>query len=317
MIRSSIDLGTNTCLLLIAEVEKIPDKYQDKYQDRFKIIREMGDYSTIVRLGEGVDKNRELKDTAMERTLACLRGYSEKVLQAGSDPRATICVATSQARDARNGAEFFKRVEKETGFVFNIISGDEEARLTFHGGLLPDLNPETSAVIDIGGGSTEIISTQGGQSVDMGSVRYTERFLKSDPVTDQEFWDCQKAIDQGLEPLVEWRSKLPSDTTLVAVAGTATTLASWFLELPKFDVQALNNLTVTRGDIHRLVEELKWRTIQERCELPGLEPKRADVLLAGALILWRTMEKLNFPSCRVSTRGLRYGALLLSKSSIT
>lgn len=302
MIRSSIDLGTNTCLLLIAEVEKQDQKH--------KILREVGDYSTIVRLGEGVDKNHELKDTAMQRTLACLRTYSEKVRAAGLHPSDTVCVATSQARDARNGAEFFKKVETETGFKFKIISGDEEARLTFHGGLLSDLNPENSAVIDIGGGSTEIISHLGGQSVDMGSVRFTERFLKSDPVTDSEFWDCQSAIDQGLEPLIAWRSQLPSSTTLVAVAGTATTLASWYLELPQFDVSALNQLTVTRGDIHRLVEELKWRTIEERCELPGLEPKRADVLLAGALILWRTMEKLDFPSCRISTRGLRYGALI-------
>jgi exopolyphosphatase/guanosine-5'-triphosphate,3'-diphosphate pyrophosphatase len=302
VIRSSIDLGTNTCLLLIAEVEK--------EGDRSVIRREVGDYATVVRLGEGVDQNRTLKDNAMQRTLDCLKGYSEKVRAAGADPKDTICVATSQARDAKNGADFFSRVEKETGFRFRVISGDEEARLTFEGALLPDLKPETSAVIDIGGGSTELIGTSGGQSVDIGSVRYTERFLKSDPVKDEEFWACQDAIDSQLEVLKSWRKSCPKGTELVAVAGTATTLAAWHLGLTKFDPQALNTLTLTRGDIHRLVEELKWRTVEERCKLPGLEPKRADVLLAGAMILWRAMELLEFPHCRISTRGLRYGALV-------
>lgn len=302
MIRSSIDLGTNTCLLLIADVEK--------EGSRSILRREVGDYATVVRLGEGVDQNRTLKDAAMQRTLDCLKGYSEKVRAAGADPKDTICVATSQARDAKNGAEFFARVEKETGFRFRVISGDEEAHLTFQGALLPDLKPESSAVIDIGGGSTELIGKNGGQSVDIGSVRFTERFLKSDPVQDEEFWACQDAIDSSLEALKDWRKACPKGTELVAVAGTATTLAAWHLGMTQFDPQGINSLVLTRGDIHRLVEELKWRTVEERCKLPGLEPKRADVLLAGAMILWRAMELLEFPHCRVSTRGLRYGALL-------
>jgi exopolyphosphatase/guanosine-5'-triphosphate,3'-diphosphate pyrophosphatase len=302
VIRSSIDLGTNTCLLLIADVEQ--------EGGRSVIRREIGDYAIVVRLGEGVDQNRSLKDTAMQRTLDCLKGYSEKVKAAGAHPGDTVCVATSQARDAKNGAEFFSRVEKETGFRFRVISGDEEAQLTFQGALLPDLKPETSAVIDIGGGSTELIAKSGGQSVDIGSVRFTERFLKSDPVQDGEFWACQDAVDSNLETLKAWRKGLPQGTELVAVAGTATTLGAWYLGMTKFNPSELNSLTLTRGDIHRLVEELKWRTVEERCKLPGLEPKRADVLLAGAMILWRAMELLEFPHCRVSTRGLRYGALL-------
>jgi exopolyphosphatase/guanosine-5'-triphosphate,3'-diphosphate pyrophosphatase len=302
VIRSSIDLGTNTCLLLVADVEK---------QGNHNVIRrEIGDYASIVRLGEGVDQTRMLKDTAMQRTLECLKGYSQKVRAAGADPSETVCVATSQARDAKNGAEFFAKVEKETGFRFRVITGDEEAKLTFLGALLPDLKPEESAVIDIGGGSTELIAVSGGQSVDLGSVRFTERFLKTDPVKDEEFWACQDAIDSGLEALKGWRQSIAKGTELVAVAGTATTLGAWYLEATRFDPQALNALVLTRGDIHRLVEELKWRTIQERCELPGLEPKRADVLLAGAMILWRAMELLEFSRCRISTRGLRYGALL-------
>lgn len=297
-LRSSIDLGTNTCLLLIAEVAN------------GEVVRTVSDHSTIVRLGEGVDRNRALQPQAMERTLACLKDYAAKVRSAGLKPEDTAAIATSSSRDSANGREFFDRVEKETGFRFRVISGDDEARFTFLGGLLPGMKPEKCAVIDIGGGSTEIIASSGGQSVDIGSVRFTERFLKSDPVSDDEFWACREAIDSALIPLIPWRSKLAPDTRLVAVAGTATTLASWYLALRGFDASRIDEVMLTRGDVHRQVEELKWRTVEERRALTGIEPKRADVLLAGAMVLWRAMENLSFLECRISTRGIRYGALM-------
>jgi exopolyphosphatase / guanosine-5'-triphosphate,3'-diphosphate pyrophosphatase len=296
VIRASIDLGTNTCLLLVAETSG----------SDFKIV---GDYSTIVRLGQKVDGERKLHPDAMERTLACLRDYAGKLKAAGGHPAQAQCVATSQARDAANGAEFFARVQKETGFQFRVISGDEEARLTFVGALLPGMQAERSAVIDIGGGSTELIAFGGGQSLDIGSVRFTERFLRSDPVTDEEFWACQDEIDRQLESMRSWRNGLAPGVSLVAVAGTATTLAAWHLGLPDFDAAQIDALTLSRGDVHRMVEELKWRTVAERCQLPAMEPKRADILLAGALILWRSMEVLGFAEARVSTRGLRFGVL--------
>ncbi|MCM2323400.1 MAG: Ppx/GppA family phosphatase [Oligoflexia bacterium] len=300
MIRASIDLGTNTCLLLVAEAPS----------ESSKELRVVSDHSTIVRLGQEVDRRRELHPDAIARTLKCLQGYAEVVRAAGGRPEEALCVATSQARDARNGAEFFARVEKETGFRFRVISGDEEARLTFLGGLLPGMDPRSSAVIDIGGGSTEFIGAHGGQSVDVGSVRFTERHLKSDPVTDEEFWACQQAIDEKLEPLRTWRKAAGAPLELVAVAGTATTLAAWQLGLAAFDARKIDEVVLTRGDVHRLVEELKWRTVAERRALTGIEAGRADVLLAGAMVLWRAMEVLDFPFCRVSSRGLRFGALL-------
>ena len=269
----------------------------------------LGDFSTIVRLGQGVDRDRRLHADAIERALVCLRGYAAQVRELGSKPEETICVSTASARDAQNGAEFFERVRAETGFRFKVISGDEEARLTFLGALLPGMRAEQSAVIDIGGGSTELIGQSGGRSLDLGSVRFTERFLKSDPVTDEEFWACQFEADRMLETMLPWRAQLAPGTGLVAVAGTATTLAAWQLGLPHFDARQIDELTLTRGDVHRLLEELKWRTVEERKALPAMEPKRADVILAGALILWRAMEKLDFAQVRVSTRGLRYGIL--------
>ncbi len=299
-VRASIDLGTNTCLLLIAECDEVARA----------VTKVVHDQSTVVRLGQGVDKNRQFAPEACERTLAALRGYVDKMRSHGVDPTRACCVATSQARDARNGAEFFERVQRETGLRFKTISGDDEATFTFYGGLLPGMSPERSAVIDIGGGSTEFMSARGGQSLDIGAVRYTERFLKSDPVTDEEFWACQEAIDAELERLTEWRKSLPSDTKLVGVAGTVTTLGAWHLALERYDAAKLDSLELSRGDVHRCVEELKFRTVAERRELPGMEKGREDVLLAGSMILWRAMEVLDFKSVTVSTRGLRFGALL-------
>lgn len=295
MIRASIDLGTNTCLLLVTE--------WDSALNRPKKI--LGDFAQVIRLGEGVDQNRKLQPAPMKRALDCLKSYSSQLKSLGGAPDQAFCVATSQARDAQNSREFFDQVQKETGFSFRVISGDEEARMTFLGALLPGMDPEKSAVIDIGGGSTELIALEKSQSLNMGSVRFTERFLKSDPVTDPEFWSCQEAIDQELESWKSWKKP----EFFVAVAGTATTLAAWHLNLQKFDSQKVDGLVLTRGDVHRMVEELKWRTVQERRLLPCMEPLRADVILGGALILWRMMEVLGFSECQISTRGLRYGVL--------
>lgn len=301
MLRSSIDLGTNTCLLLIAELNK----------DGKEILNVLSDKSSIVRLGKGVDQSRTLNPEAMKRTLECLRTYSSEVIKAGISTAETKCVATSQARDATNAAQFFAEIEKETGFRFKTISGEEEAMLTFLGGLLPGMSKAESIIIDIGGGSTEFIALNDRKSLDIGSVRFTERCLKSDPVSDQEFWACQEIIDQQLNApeLKSWRQGLPSAFSAVGVAGTATTVAAWHLGLKQFDANLIDQVVLSRGDLHRMVEELKWRRISERAKLPGIQAERADVILAGAMILWRAMEILNFPEIHVSTRGLRYGVI--------
>ena len=310
MIRASIDLGTNTCLLLIADWD----------EQRQEVSRVIEDHAAIVRLGQGVDSTRELNPDAMARALSCLRDYADRLRAAGGDPARAVCVGTSSSRDARNGGEFYERVLRETGFRFRVISGEDEAKFTFLGALPPESSGVTAssrlndtAVIDIGGGSTELICGSGdgaeGQSIDVGSVRFTERYFKTDPVTDPEFWACQAAIDQAIQSAAGWRKRHPAIQRLVGVAGTATTLAAWHLELPKFDAVRIDQCVLTRGDVHRMVEELKWRTVEERTRLAGIERGRADVLLAGALILWRTMELFGFAECQVSTRGLRFGIL--------
>ena len=298
MRKAAIDLGTNTALLLVADVED------------GAVRATLHDQSMMVRLGQEVDRTHRLHPDAVARTLACLRGYAAKATAMGVKPSDVVCVATATARDAENGAEFFAQVSRETGLVFRTISGEEEAKSMFLGGLLPGMDPERSAVIDIGGGSTEFRSIDRGLSLRLGSVRFTERYLKSNPATDAEFWAAQDAVDEALREARAWRDSIPRETELVGVAGTVVTLAQWQLGLGAFDASGIDGSILTRGDVHRLVEELKWRTIEERKTLPGIEPGRADVLLAGALILWRAMENLEFPRLRASTRGLRYGVLL-------
>lgn len=300
MRKASIDLGTNTCLLLVAEVA-------NEGAEAGTVRETLLDLSTMVRLGQEVDRTRRLHPDAMGRTLGCLRGYAAKVTGYGVKPSEVVCVATATARDAENGGEFFAQVTRETGLVFRTISGDEEARSMFFGGLLPGMDPLSTAVLDIGGGSTEFRSAHRGLSLQMGSVRFTDRFLKSDPVTDAEFWAAEAAIDQALKEASSWRESIPQKTELVGVAGTVVSLAQWHLGLRQFDAAKLDGLEMSRGDIHRMVEELKWRTIVERRSIPEIESGRADVLLAGAMILWRSLEGLDFPQVRVSTRGLRYG----------
>ncbi len=219
MLKASIDLGTNTCLMLMAEVES------------GYVKNVLGDYARIIRLGEGVDKTRLLQPDAIARAVTCLDEYRKIIFKEGISPGDVICVATSQARDAENGAEFFSRLEAELSFRFRVISGKDEARLSFMGSLLPGMEPLNHAVVDIGGGSTEFVTAKDDRSVDLGSVRFTERYLKSDPVTDEEFSVCLNEIDNKLEDLVDWRNSILSNLQMLAVAGTATTLASWHLSL--------------------------------------------------------------------------------------
>ncbi|MFZ9596140.1 MAG: hypothetical protein ACO3A2_08695 [Bdellovibrionia bacterium] len=300
MIRAAIDLGTQTCLLLIAQVDP----------KTRTVIRTLCDEATVVRLGEGVDEKRELQPAAMARVLECLKHYARRLESLNLDLKATVCVATSQARDARNTNLFFERIQKEVGFSFRTLSGQQEAAFTFLGSRPPGVDPGSLAILDIGGGSTELITHQSSESLDVGSVRFTERFFKSNPVQNHEFQAAQQAIDQQLSALQFIRRDLSPEAELIGVAGTVTTLASWHLNLRQFDAELINTVTLSPREIQSQVEQLKKLTLEERRQLPGVHPLRADVLLAGALILWRTLEVLGFQRVRASTRGLRYGLVL-------
>lgn len=285
--RAAIDLGTNTCLLLILA----PDG---------AILH---DESNTVRLGEDLSRTGVFSEAAMQRTLATLRNYAGTLDRHGIPCSDVVAVSTASGRNAKNAAQFFQKVKSEAGLSFRILSGDEEALATFLGA---DPGPN-DCVIDIGGGSTEVVTGSHAISIAMGSVNLTERFLKSDPVTDQEFWQLEDKVDELLVDAMKRFDPLPKHG--IAVAGTATTLASLQLALPKFDRTQIDAMHLSVGDLHRWVEDLKWRTNSEREKLPGMEASRAPVILAGAVILWRFLAVAKIPSIRVSTRGLRFGVL--------
>ena len=301
MKQASIDLGTNTCLLLV--------------RDSSGAI--LHDESTVVRLGEGVAASKRLRPEAMARARECIARYVARAGELGVAAQEIVAVGTAQARDASNAPEFFGALERELGVRFRILSGDEEARATFLGAALPGIPVDRMVVMDIGGGSTELVAMPDrksllGTSLGIGAVKITERFFNSDPVTDSEFWKAEDAIHQELAPLKKWRlelDRMEGGPVFVAVAGTAVTLAMVQAGTPLYDRGMIDGYELSRGDVHRLVEEFKWRKIEERRLLPGMEPKRADVILAGALIFWRVMEELRFPKVIISTRGLRFGVL--------
>jgi exopolyphosphatase/guanosine-5'-triphosphate,3'-diphosphate pyrophosphatase len=306
MKRASIDLGTNTCLLLVKE-------------DSLSGERVFHDESQVVRLGEGVSKTGLLNSEAMKRARDCLANYVRVAGNLGVSASEILAVGTAQARDAKNAKDFFNELESSLGLRFRILSGDEEAKATFLGARLPGIASQEMVVMDIGGGSTELVAMPdpskpiSGESIGIGAVKITEKFLYSNPVTDIEFWSAEESINQSLGKLKSWsqglESKMGTPPRFVAVAGTAVTLAMLQKGMTEFDASQIDGTVLSRGDVHRLVEELKWRSVLERKQMPGMEAKRADVILAGALIFWRVMEELGFPEVTISTRGLRYGVL--------
>lgn len=304
-LRASLDLGTNTCILLLAELTQAADGTKS-------ITRVLHDESIIVKLGQGVDQTGQLDESAILRCKIVLTRFSKVLEQYQINRAQVVAVATATARDASNGPAFFVEIKAEFGFDFKTISGREEAQASFLGGMMDGLDPKTVAIMDMGGGSTEFKSFSGeGVSLQMGSVRFSERFFKTDPVTDNEFWAAKKAVDDlYLDQALSWRKNSIQVQTLIGIGGSITSLAQWHLGLESFQADKIHGTVLTRGDLHRMVEELKWRTIAERAQIQCLDPKRADVILAGALIQWRALENLCFNEVIVSTRGLRYGILL-------
>lgn len=297
---ASFDLGTNTFLLLIAE----------RQDGRLAPVCER---ETIVRLGKDVDAEGNLKTEAMQRGLDCLQEY----LRLAREYHATrvIAVGTSALRDAANREEFLQRVQAETGLAVHIISGETEARLTYAGALSNQQElAEPIAVMDIGGGSTEIVTgtyeeLHSARSVDIGSVRLTERFLRSDPVTAAEVAAVRQQAQEAM--LAVWpRTEFDQIRSLVGTAGTITTLAAMAQQLTEYDPARVDGYVLSKKTLRTLGAQLSGLTIAQRRKLPGLPPARADVILAGAVILETFMDAYDFDEIMVSNRGLRYGVLL-------
>jgi exopolyphosphatase/guanosine-5'-triphosphate,3'-diphosphate pyrophosphatase len=298
---AGIDIGTLTCRLLIAELP-ISGPLKELYSER-----------RILRLGEGVDQSKRLKDEAMQRVIRCLvewRGIIDTY-----QVHSHIAVATSAVRDAQNREEFLDRVRSETGMDVEILSGEEEARRTMLGirsGLPPEI--VDLLALDIGGGSTEFILALQGRSpvvrsIDIGVVRLTERLLRHDPPAKDE---VQQARDWMRRETEQISTALPraAAVTLVGTAGTITSLAAMAQALPVYEPARIHNYRLTLDTITTLEEQLLTRTQAARVGMPGLEKHREDVIAAGAIIVRTVMETLGQQSLLVSDLGLREGVLI-------
>ncbi|HEX5088527.1 MAG TPA: Ppx/GppA phosphatase family protein [Nocardioides sp.] len=274
---AAIDCGTNTIRLLVGAMPDVE-------------VRE----SRIVRLGQGVDATGRLSDAALARTFGALDDYAATIREHGAT-RVRLC-ATSAVRDAANGEVFVRGVEERLGVSPDILTGAEEAALAFDGAVrnLTGPAPEPVLVIDIGGGSTELVlgsgdrTVEAAHSMDIGSVRLHERHLHRDPPTGSEVAACVADIEAHLDaapvPIGDAR-------TVVGVAGSNLTIAAGVLDLPGYDRAAIDQARLATPDVAAYVERLVAMTVDERRALPYMNPGRADVIGAGALILVRVLAR--------------------------
>ncbi|RLV55700.1 Ppx/GppA family phosphatase [Aeromicrobium phragmitis] len=275
---AAIDCGTNSIRLLVTDVAG------DAKTD---LLREM----RIVRLGQGVDETGRLADEAIERTLSATAEYAEFIR--GLDAATVRFCATSAVRDAANAGRFADGVEQILGVRPEVLSGDEEARASFDGATR-ELAGGRTLLVDLGGGSTEIVvGDQGGvdaaTSLDIGSVRLTERFLPGDPPSVAEMTACMEYVDQAIVPAV---AGLDGADAFVGVAGTITTIAAHSLGLPSYDSEAIHQARLHLDDVREACLSLASMAVADRRALPFMHPGRADVIGGGALILDRLIEHL-------------------------
>jgi exopolyphosphatase / guanosine-5'-triphosphate,3'-diphosphate pyrophosphatase len=293
---AAIDCGTNSIRLLIADVS------HGKLVD---VVRTM----IIVRLGEGVDKTGAFAPAALDRTFAATREFAELIKE--HDVKAVRFCATSASRDASNRGAFITGIDSILGIPPEIITGEEEAALSFAGatgGL--DKSSGPFLVIDIGGGSTEFVlgtnTVDAAESVNIGCVRMSERHMISDPPSQQEIRttiaDVDVAISQAMAQVPVERMK-----TLVAVAGTATTIAAAALELDSYQPDRIHGSVISLAQVTDVRDRFVRMTKAERAALPYMHPGRVDVIAAGSVVLARVMERVSASEVTISEHDILDG----------
>ena len=299
---AAIDCGTNSVRLLVSDGGRITLE---------RLMR-------ITRLGEGVDASGRLSEASIERTLAVLREYRGVIDRYGVEK--VRMTATSAARDAANREEFFDAAEAVLGVRPELLTGDEEGRLSFLGATA-DLDPAGGPflVCDIGGGSTEFVwgttEAEASISTDMGCVRMTEAWLHSDPPDPLELSQALSIIGLHLDDVLREIPQAPTATTFVGLAGTVSTAASVELGLSEYDRNRIHHFELSREAIEDVFRTLATESIEERAENPGLEPQRADVIVGGMCVLVSIMRRFGFDSCLVSESDILDGlAMSLAQS---
>jgi exopolyphosphatase/guanosine-5'-triphosphate,3'-diphosphate pyrophosphatase len=280
-----VDLGTNSTRLLVADVN---DGRVDE------VAREL----TITRLGEGVDRRRKLLPAPVARVRNVLSDYRRELEQLGAER--VLAIGTSAVRDADNGEAFLGEVEWSYGFKSRLLSGEEEAELTRRGVSNGRVLGDETIVMDVGGGSTELITANDRVSIDLGCVRLTERHLHSDPPTPEELDEAAGAVREALP---DWS---PKDA--IGVAGTVTTLAA--LELGGYDPERVHGYRLSRQAVRFQLERLASLPLAVRRAQPGLKPERAPVIVAGAVIVHEVLGRYGLDELEVSEHDLLHGAAL-------
>lgn len=295
------DLGTNSTRLLIAELSPGGE------------LTDVERHTEVTRLGDNVDASGHLSNEAIERVHACLARYREHADAAGVE--GAIAVATSAVRDADNGPDFQQQVRDRHGFDIRTISGEEEARLTFLGATAGRDSGTPTLVIDIGGGSTELIVGEPGQaptfhvSMRLGSVRQTERHLHDDPPDRHQLRDLAAAARTIISEQVP--AKLRGSTAIgIAVAGTATSLAAIDQELEPYDSSRVHGYRLPLGECKRMLARLAGEPLVRRRETPGLMPDRAPTIVAGVAILVEALRAFGLESVEISEADILRGAAL-------
>ncbi|RGA00280.1 Ppx/GppA family phosphatase [Microbispora triticiradicis] len=298
---AAIDCGTNSVRLLIADISG---------DDLTDVERRM----EIVRLGQDVDRTGRLAPEALERTFTAMRGYAKLIREHAAGEAVPVrVVATSATRDAANRADFTVGVREIFGVEPEVVSGDEEARLSFTGatrGLAGAAAETPYLVVDIGGGSTEFVvgsrSVEGALSVDIGCVRLTERHLRADPPADGEVTAAVADIEAAMDR-VEEHVPVRTARTLVGLAGSVTTVAGIALDLPAYDPERIHHSRIPAERVHEVSARLLRMTHDERAAVPVMHPGRVDVIGAGALILDRIVRRYGFAEVVVSEHDILDG----------
>jgi exopolyphosphatase/guanosine-5'-triphosphate,3'-diphosphate pyrophosphatase len=310
---AAVDCGTNSLRLLVADVDLARAELTD-------VARRM----EIVRLGQGVDQTGRLAPEALARTTAALRDYADVI--ASTAAAAVRMVATSATRDASNTAEFTRQVKEILGVAPEVLTGSQEAVLSFTGATAelasaPDDGP--FLVVDIGGGSTEFVLGQAAPaghvapadcentgvqaiSVDIGCVRMTERHLRGDPPTGAELAAATADIDAALDAVSE-AVPVRQARTLVGLAGSVTTVAGIAMGLPAYDETRIHHARVSAADVHEVTRSLLAQTRAARATIGVMHPGRVDVIGGGALILDRIMQRFGFAEVLVSEHDILDG----------
>ena len=298
---ASIDIGSNTVRLLILE---------SMGQGHF---REIDSIRRITRMGQGMDTNRLLAPGPMETTLAVLDEFRQACANHGEIP--IRAVATSAVREAENKEEFVRRAREQTGIHIEVIPWEEEALLTLRG-VFWKIQHQNRKILtfDIGGGSTEFILSQGGQVVgstgsSLGTVRLTEKFITRHPVPDREYKNLTEHLHAELSSV---RECLPSLSPEIAIgtAGAVTTLAALDRNIHPYDPEKVHGVSLPLGNIQKIQNDLKAKSIAERLQLKPLEPGREDLIIAGIAIVLETFRVFGCHSLLVSEYGLREGIIL-------